>query len=257
MSYSEANMNPTQYCGLADVVDRMLIKAVDVANLTTSINYAIVEASRMVDTFLLPYVTTLPFATQPPDQIIIASADFAASVFKRRYAPSEARTRGSLQPDMINDVDGSGWFALGLKKIQEFIRDNYALKSQVPATGDTFFNPETFKGLFARGLLTAKEARQYMADTAATIQTKMNEILTQTKTVSLTETDTITKTETLVKGETNTLTQTDVVSKTITELKYPTKKQNSFGFIAGANNDETTNQGGYVLDAAPTDEGDE
>ena len=254
-SYAESDMDGTQYCGIPDVVDRLLIKSVDVTNLTTSLNYAIVEASRLVDTFLFPYVTSLPFATQPPDQIIIATADFAASVFKRRYTPSEARTRGSLQPDMINDVDGTGWFALGLKKVQEFIKDYYALKSQVPQTGDIFFNPEVFKGLFARGLLTAQEARKYMADTNATIQTKINEIMTSTKTVSLTETDIINKTETLSKSDTTTLSQTDTISKTITELKYPTKKQNSFGFIAGADNDEYTNQGAYVLDSAPNEGG--
>ncbi len=123
---SEAGMSQVQYCSIADVVDRMLVKQNDIANYTFEINYCIIEASRMVDTFLMPY-TTVPISGTPADQIVIFTADFAASIFKRRYVPAELKTRGSLQPDMINDVDGSAWFALGLKKMLEYIKNTYGL----------------------------------------------------------------------------------------------------------------------------------
>ena len=216
-------MNQTQYCAVADLVDRMLVKANDVANYTPEMTYCIVEASRMVDTFLMPYVTTLPYVVTGvgkniPDQIVIVSADFAASVFKRRYVPSEVKMK-NLMPDMINDVDGSGWFALGLKKLIEYIKDNFALTNNSPDTNGLVFNPEIMKELYAKGIITMKEARAYMANPNQAIQEAINRITT----------------ETLTRLE----------SQTITKRMYVTKAQNSFAFIAGANNDEQTNQGGY------------
>jgi len=220
---SESTMNQTQYCAVADLVDRMLVKANDVANYTPEMTYCIVEASRMVDTFLMPYVTTLPYVVTGvgkniPDQIVIVAADFSASIFKRRYVPSEVKMK-NLMPDMINDVDGSGWFALGLKKLIEYIKDNFALTNNSPDTNGLVFNPEIMKELYAKGIITMKEARAYMANPNQAIQEAINRITT----------------ETLTRLE----------SQTITKRMYVTKAQNSFAFIAGANNDEQTNQGGY------------
>jgi hypothetical protein len=201
----------------------MLIKANDVANYTTEMNYCIVEASRMIDTFLMPYVTTLPYVVSGggkniPDQIVIAAADFSASIFKRRYVPSEVKMK-NLMPDMINDVDGSGWFALGLKKLIEYIKDNFALTNNPASNNGLVFNPEIMKDLYMKGILTLKEARAYMANPNLAIQ----EVVTRLTT------------ETLTRIET----------QTVTKQMYVTKKQNSVAFIAGANNDEQTNQGGY------------
>jgi hypothetical protein len=122
-------------------------------------------------------------------------------------------------PDMINDVDGSGWFALGLKKLIEYIKDNFALTNNSPDTNGLDFNPEIMKELYAKGIITMKEARAYMANPNQAIQEAINRITT----------------ETLTRLE----------SQTITKRMYVTKAQNSFAFIAGANNDEQTNQGGY------------
>ena len=215
---SEATMNQTMYCAVADLVDRMLVKANDVTNYTAEMNYCIVEASRMVDTFLMPYVTTLPYVENIPDQIVIASADFAASVFKRRYVPSEVKMK-NLMPDMINDVDGSGWFALGLKKLIEYIKDNFALTNNPANDTGMVFNPEIMKDLYIKGILTLKEARSYMANPDLAIQEVVNRLTT----------------ESLSRIET----------QTITRSMYVTKQQRSISFIAGANNDEQTNQGGY------------
>jgi len=220
---SESTMNQTQYCAVADLVDRMLVKANDVTNYTAEMNYCIVEASRMVDTFLLPYVGTLPYVVTGggkniPDQIVIASADFAASVFKRRYVPSEVKMK-NLMPDMINDVDGSGWFALGLKKLIEYIKDNFALTNNPANDTGMVFNPEIMKDLYIKGILTLKEARSYMANPDLAIQEVVNRLTT----------------ESLSRIET----------QTITRSMYVTKQQRSISFIAGANNDEQTNQGGY------------
>jgi hypothetical protein len=125
----------------------------------------------------------------------------------------------NLMPDMINDVDGSGWFALGLKKLIEYIKDNFALTNNSPDTNGLVFNPEIMKELYAKGIITMKEARAYMANPNQAIQEAINRITT----------------ETLTRLE----------SQTITKRMYVTKAQNSFAFIAGANNDEQTNQGGY------------
>jgi hypothetical protein len=217
---SEANMNQTMYCSGADVTNRLLLKQIDVQSYTPELNYSIVEASRMVDTFMKPYEPNIPSnwnltnSSTPPDQIVIITADFAASIFKRRWYPNEVKARGPLQPDMINDVDGTGWFALGLKKVLDFIKDFYALNvNWQGAKTATLINPEIFRDLFAKGVITLQEARAYMSNTNAAITQALNKIITE--------------------------------NITTTELKYHTKKQHAFGFVAGNNNDEQTNQGGY------------
>jgi len=215
---SESTMNQTQYCAVADLVDRMLVKANDVANYTPEMTYCIVEASRMVDTFLMPYIT-VPIVGTPADQIVIATADFAASIFKRRYVPAEVKMK-NLMPDMINDVDGSGWFALGLKKIIEYIKDYFALTNNPANYSGEVFNSSMVLDLYSKGLLTLKEARAYMANPNTA--------------------DAITKILNTTKIDVESLT------KLTTHRQYVTKKQNSFAFIAGANNDEFTNQGGYT-----------
>ncbi len=248
---SEATMNQTMYCAVVDLVDRMLVKANDVANYTAEMNYCIVEASRMVDTFLMPYVTTLPYVVSGggkniPDQIVIVSADFAASVFKRRYVPSEVKMK-NLMPDMINDVDGSGWFALGLKKLLEFIKDNFALANNPSSSPNSqLFNPALMQQLYVKGILTLKEARSYIANPLQTIQEILNRVITEN--LSTTKTNVLTDTQTLSKSTTETSNKiaVDSLTRLHTERIYVTKKNNSVAFILGANNDEDTNQGGYV-----------
>ena len=246
---SIADMDQTMYCEVADVKERVLIKTAD-TSYDTAITRAIVEASRTVDLFLTPYEVSLPLSYTIPDMIVIITADMSCSVFKRRLIPNEVKVRGSLQPDMINDVDGTGWFALALKKILDYIKNTYAL-AQDPNSDSISFNPNVYKELFTKGLITLTEARAFMADENSAITEALNKVLTITQTLTdtqniditktLTQTDNVNKTiventtagKTLTNDVTATLNQTDTVSKKITELKYPTKKQKSFGFISG------------------------
>lgn len=214
-----------EYCAIADVQDRGLISTSN-SNYNTAITNAIIEASRLVDTFLTPYIT-VPLTGTAPDAIIYITADFAMSIFKRRYTPAEAKVRGPLQPDMINDVDGTGWFALGLKKILDYIKSTYGLGSvgtpNSPENTGIMINPEIYKDLFAKGIITLQEARKFMANAVSAVNEVINKMFTtnDTKTISYLETQ---------------------------NIHYPTKAQHSFGFIHGKNNVYNT-LGGYIKDS--------
>jgi hypothetical protein len=267
---SESDMDTTPYCAVNDVKDRLLVKTTD-TSYDTAITNAIVGASRTVDIFLKPY-EVVPLSYTVPDPIIIVTADLAASIFKRRLVPSEVKIRGAMQPDMINDIDGTGWFALALKKLLDYIKNYYALAVSTNAS-NSVYNPELFKELFVKGILTLKEARAYMGNASATIKDVLNEIITRTETKTLTDTQILTKTETkaltdteditktisleenqevtkvlsdtetLVKSttqgittnkiDTATATKALTETETITSTKYPTKRQKSFGFTSG------------------------
>ena len=211
---SESDMDTTPYCAIADVKDRLLIKTAD-SSYDTAMTNAIIEASRTIDIFLKPY-TDVPLQYTVPDPVIIIAADLAASIFKRRLVPSEVKIRGAMQPDMINDIDGTGWFALAFKKLLDYIKNYYALVEQ-PDASDVVYNPDVFKELFIKGILTLKEARAYMGNAAATIKNILDEVVTRT------ETRTLTDTKALVKGETNTLTETDTITKTLETSDTQTK----------------------------------
>ena len=236
---SEAGMSQIMYCAVADVVDRTLTKTADVSNYTPSMQYAIVEASRTVDIFLqvyepndLPFNGTLPNGNPAnnghknvPDPVVIFTADLAVSVWKRRLNPAEASVRGPLQPDFINDIDGSGWFAVFLKKLLEYIKNYYALPiapdSRTSPTGTGYLvNPDYFRTLFMRGIITLKEARAYMSNPNLAIQ----EILSK-------QSLTIEKQQSF---------------KSLIEQRYPTKLQRAMAFVRGRWNQ---NKGGYKVDS--------
>ena len=114
--YLNTNNTPTSSDG-NPIKDRMLIQFTDNTygpdgTGVSPIELAAQEASRLMDIFLKPYAT-VPFTTFPLDAILqMICADFAASVFKRRQYPQEQTMRPALQADMINDVEGTGWFTL-------------------------------------------------------------------------------------------------------------------------------------------------
>ena len=170
----------TVYCTKDDVMDRLLIKSTD-TSYDTALDIAIAEASRTVDIFLKPY-TTVPLVTYD-EQISIITSDFAANIFKRRLNPQEVKLRGTMQPDLINDVDGTGWFAMGLKKMLDYIKSYYAL-AEPASTENAMVNPEVYMQLFKNGTITLKEARALMADADSVITKKLNEISTITKTTT-------------------------------------------------------------------------
>jgi hypothetical protein len=141
------------------------------------------------------------------DQIAAITADFAASMFKRRMLPDDVKIRGALQPDMINEIDSSGWFAQGVRKIEQYIKSYYTLAQTV---GNTAHNPDIYLNLFKSGIITGKEARAFINTASA---------------IALTKIDTITRTETIIRTE------------DVTKTEYNTKKQKSFSFIKSDGND--------------------
>lgn len=245
---SQADLDTTPYCDKADVKDRLLIKSAD-TSYDTALDNAIIEASRTVDIFLKPYAD-VPLQYTIPDPVIIITADLSSSIFKRRLIPSEVKIRGAMQPDMINDIDGTGWFALALKKLLDYIKNYYALE-ETPDASNLMYNPEIFKELFVKGILTLKEARAYMGNASTAINEALNKVLTTTQT--LVDTKTLTKTETNVLSDTESLNRiedltttktlatnetkntivVDSMTKLDTHRSYPTKKQRGFGFIKG------------------------
>jgi hypothetical protein len=211
----------TQYCDPTYVKDRVIISTSN-TNYDTYLTNAIVEASRLVDMFLTPYIT-VPLTGTIPDPIIFITADFAASIFKRRYIPNEAKIRGANTPDFLGDVDATGWFALGMKKMLDYIRVTYGIGAQGinPAqTNAVTVNPDIYMGLYAKGILTLQEARQYMANATSTVREALDKVFTTTKL------------------------DMESLTKLTTHRIYITKKQNSFGFIKGKSNVWDTN-GGY------------
>lgn len=210
------------YCSIDLVKDRMLIDTGD-SSFDGPLGVAITEASRLVDIFLKPYVT-VPLTTIAA-QVEAITADFAASIFKRRMMPAEVGIRGALQPDQINEITAEGWFAQGIKKIEQYIKSFYTLAQTI---GNTAHNPDMYITLFERGIITGKEARAFI-NTESAIASKRIEELCRTETLYRTRelTDTIiedvTKSlgETLTKSQVDTITQT--ISKTLTDVLTQTK----------------------------------
>jgi hypothetical protein len=193
----------------------MLIKTGD-TSYDASLNIAMEEASRLVDIFFKPYVT-IPLSS-PDSNVQNITADFAASIFKRRLVPSEMSIKPSMQPDMISDIDGTGWFALGLRKIEQYIRNYYVLGTSM---GNTVYNSDVYAKLLKDGLITGKEARTYM--NLATIVAKNTE-----------------------DNATINRAMNEAISQAVTKVSYITRKQRSFVFISGNNSNVLGNE--YKID---------
>ena len=189
------------YCDIDLIKNRLLIEITD-EQFDDNLEDAADEASTVVDMYLKPYEETLPLA-DPDDMIQHITADFASGIFKRRLNPDEIKLRGSLQVDMINDVDGSGWFAVAFKRLQDYIKVNYTLAVEI---GNTVHNPDTYIKLLKDGVLTPKEAREFIRNASS---------------IANTEIDTIVSTKSI----------TETVTKVIREDTYKTNRQNSFGFV--------------------------
>ena len=206
----------TAYCNIALLKDRLLIGVND-TQYDDALNNAADEASRLVDIFIKPY-TTVPLTT-PDSQIIAITADFGTSIFKRRMLPDEVRMRGTdiLQPD-LGAVDATGWFALALRKIEQYIKNYYVLTQAFAENGSTVHNPRLYLQMLKEGIITGKEARQMMNN--ATIET-IKEIQELTKTLITNETITLSKdiTDILNQTVTRALNTSDLqnISKTLAE----------------------------------------
>jgi hypothetical protein len=97
-----------------------------------------------------------------PEEIKVITADFGASIFKRRMMPEDVTLRGALQPDQINQIDATGWFALGLRKLEQYIKSKYIIQNK--ALQNAIYNPELYIELFNRGLITGAEVRQFIVN---------------------------------------------------------------------------------------------
>jgi len=169
------------YCGIDDIKVRVLI-ALNDTQYDDALNNAANEATSLVDVFLTPYATT-PL-TNPTGTIVDITADFGASIFKRRMFPQEVELRGPQTLaglDTLTQMDATGWFALGLKKLEVYIRNAYVLvKDQMTSV----YNPEIYIELFQRGLITGKEARELVTNLSnnSTIYIKRIEEIQEYKT---------------------------------------------------------------------------
>jgi hypothetical protein len=122
----------------------------------------------------------------------------------------------SLQPDMINDVEGTGWFAVGLKRLQDYIKTVYALGVSVPSSVS---NPAIYAQLYKDGSITLKELRSYLADPNAAITQRLQEIKTMNHSL------------------------VDLISRDLTESTYEYSKKKSFVFIS------SDSDSGYKVDS--------
>lgn len=201
--------NETMYCNITDIKDRMLIDDND-TQYDDALNTAANEASRIVDIFLKPYADVPLNSSNITSQISNITADFGASIFKRRMTPDEVQIRGALAPDMNAEINAVGWFAQGVRKMEMYIKSYYTLQTDpVNNSGGndavyTTHNPDIFLTLFERGAITAKEARDYMSRAITIVSQKLDNL---TKIITHTE------------------------NKTVTE--YTTKRQKSFAFVSG------------------------
>ena len=205
------------YCDITLLKDRLLIAAND-TQYDDALNSAVNEASRLVDLFLKPYVE-VPL-NDADEQIEAITADFGASIFKRRMLPDEVRMRGTdiLQPD-VGAVDASGWFALGLRKIEQYIKNYYILTQAFAENGNVVHNPRIYLQLLKQGIITGKEARDMMNKATAELSSEIQELC---KIITTDEMVTLTKNETV--------------------SEYKTKRQKSFVFV------KSDNDSGYEVE---------
>jgi len=194
------------YCTINDIKARMLIESID-TQYDSALNNAANEATEIINMFLKPY-TTVPLVN-PTGMIVEITADFGASVFKRRYLPNEVRLRG---PPILEGVDSTtqaeaeGWFGLAKSKLEFYIRNTYVLAQNLAS----IYNPEIFLEMLRRGIITGKEARAFINNATVLYTKKIDQL-----TVITVKNDTI------------------IIDKNDTVSTYSTKRQKSFGFISG------------------------
>ena len=146
----------TGYCDHDMIKERLLIESTD-ETYDAELDSAAVEASRLIDIYLTPY-TTVPLGGDIPEQILYICADFAASIFKRRMMPSEVNIRGQLSPEGGNVIEASGWWALALKKLEEYIKSTYHLADKA-FTWSTVQDPDVVLRALDRRVIGIAEAR--------------------------------------------------------------------------------------------------
>jgi nucleoid DNA-binding protein len=204
------------YAALNDMKDRLLITLSD-TQYDDALNTANNEASAIVDTFLSPYVPFVDGAGNNQEalplnsadvQIQIITADIAVSVFKRRMMPEDITIKGQMiTPDNQHEMEARGWFGQGIQKLETYIRSYCVLAQEV---GNIVHNPEVYMNLYKKGIITAKEAREFVDGCTA-----ISNYILETLTKHITDTETIDITKAL--NETLNLTKTSVLSTNDTQ----------------------------------------
>jgi len=126
-----------------------------------SVNYIKIEESGC-ETLYVDDISLITSGGDYPEEIKVITADFGASIFKRRMMPEDVTLRGALQPDQLNQMDATGWFALGIRKLEQFIKSKFGIQDK--PLQDTIYNPELYIELFNRGLVTIAEVRQFIVN---------------------------------------------------------------------------------------------
>ncbi|MGB9856098.1 MAG: hypothetical protein ACPLKS_06110 [Caldisericum exile] len=146
--YIDGTDDWTQYDALNDVANKDLVAIQLIGGAGCGSGTMLVD-----DVSLVATVKCYPYEIQ---QI---TADFAASIFKRRMMPEDVNLRGALQPDQINQIDATGWFSLGIAKLERYIKSKYVIQDKPLTT--TLYNPDVYIELFNRGIITAAEVREF------------------------------------------------------------------------------------------------
>lgn len=109
------------YCSGSDIKDRMNILSSD-GTYDVSITGSISEAMSYIDGVLREYTAVPLTGANITTQVRYCAADIAAGIFKRRFMPSEVKMQGSTSD---NVTYYEGWWALGVQRLNDFIRSNY------------------------------------------------------------------------------------------------------------------------------------
>ena len=103
-------MTDTTYCNLTSVKAKLLISTED-TDKDDQLNTTILEASRLIDTYLNPY-TEVPLNNSTiPEQIKYITENFVCGLF--------------LQRQMPRDPYGDTWIIMAKEQIELYIKNTY------------------------------------------------------------------------------------------------------------------------------------
>jgi len=137
------------------------------------LNSAANEATDLINMFLEPYDSAINISTNtvfsnPTLQVQEITADFGASIFKRRHLPEgDIQIQGVIQPEGdANQIVASGYFGMALRKLQDYIKFHYGLKGN-PVLNIN--NGPIVMELLKQGLIKLNEARSMLNNTTTII----------------------------------------------------------------------------------------
>ena len=160
------------YCQIEWIKTRVLISDND-TTFDTLLNTAANEATDLVNLFLEPYdsainITTGSVFSNPTLQVQEITADFGASIFKRRHLPEgDIQLQGVIQPEGdANQIVASGYFGMALRKLEDYIKFHYGLKGNPVVNMN---NGPIIMALLKQGIIKLNEARSLLNNTTTVI----------------------------------------------------------------------------------------